>query len=47
MASLHVKCNSGWGGWVLWPQGYITLAQDPHHFDHESSHMRTHHINNQ
>ena len=45
MASSHFKCNSGWGGWVLWLQGYIALAQDPHHFDHESSHVRTHYIN--
>ena len=45
MASSHLKCDSGWGGWVLWLQGYIALAQDPHHFDHESSHTRTHYIN--
>ena len=45
MASSHFKCNSGWGGWMLWPQGYITLAQDPHHFSHESNHVRTHHSN--
>ena len=30
---------------MLWLQGYIALAQDPHHFDHESSHARTHYIN--
>ena len=45
MASSHFKCDSGWGGWVLWLQGYIALAQDPHHFDHKSSHVRTHYIN--
>ena len=29
----HYKCDEGWawGGWMLWPQGYIALSRDSYH----------------
>ena len=36
-ATTHFKCDQGWGGWMLWPQGYIALLYDHYHTSQESN----------